>query len=144
AASKTMPKSRPARACGAGFPFTRTVPAVGRITSPMIRSSVDLPQPDGPISETNSRSPIASSIPSRAVVPPSNVLPTSLISTTLMPSPPDYATKPVRPTGLGRLRRRSRHSPQTGIASDASCDVLGSSPDDDRFDDHDRNEERDP
>jgi hypothetical protein len=36
----------------------------------MIRSSVDLPQPDGPISDTNSRSPISRSIPSIATTPP--------------------------------------------------------------------------
>ena len=42
------------RAWRAGFPFTITVPAVGSMRSPMIRSSVDFPHPDGPISETNS------------------------------------------------------------------------------------------
>ena len=42
------------RACRAGLPLTVTVPAVGSIRSPITRSSVDLPQPDGPISETNS------------------------------------------------------------------------------------------
>ena len=44
----------------------------------MSRRSVDLPQPDGPMSETNSPAPIVRSIPSSAVtawVPDPNVLP---------------------------------------------------------------------
>ena len=36
----------------------------------MIRSSVDLPHPDGPIREMNSRSPISRSIPWSATTPP--------------------------------------------------------------------------
>ena len=43
-----MPYSWSRRARSAGFPLTWTVPAVGLVRSPMIRSSVDLPQPDGP------------------------------------------------------------------------------------------------
>ena len=42
------------RACGARLAVDRTVPADGSTRSPITRSSVDLPQPDGPISETNS------------------------------------------------------------------------------------------
>src|SRR4051812_21110827 len=49
----------------------------------MIRNNVDLPQPEGPINETNSRSPISSSIPSSAVVVPKR-FETPLISTTLI------------------------------------------------------------
>ena len=51
----------------------------------MIRSSVDLPHPDGPISETNSPSSIVRSMPWSAVVWP-NVFETPLISTTLASS----------------------------------------------------------
>src|SRR5215212_937881 len=42
------------RALAAGFPLTTTFPEVGSIRWAIRRSSVDLPQPDGPISETNS------------------------------------------------------------------------------------------
>src|SRR6476659_2235854 len=45
-----------------------TSPRVGPVRSPMIRSSVDLPQPDGPISETNSPWAMSSEMPSSAVV----------------------------------------------------------------------------
>src|SRR5215212_3156926 len=51
----------------------------------MSRSSVDLPQPDGPISETNSHSPIVRSMPSSAWTPPlsvPNVLSTPATRTT--------------------------------------------------------------
>ena len=37
-----------------GLAVDVTVPAVGSTRSPITRRSVDLPQPDGPISETNS------------------------------------------------------------------------------------------
>ena len=48
--------------------------AVGWTRSPMTRSSVDLPQPDGPMSETNSPGAMSRSIPWSATVrPPSRV-----------------------------------------------------------------------
>src|SRR5205809_7473606 len=54
----------------------------------MIRSSVDLPQPDGPISDTNSPGSICSSMPCSAVVSSKRFV-TSLICTTLMAFSPD-------------------------------------------------------
>src|ERR671920_2401418 len=71
------------RAWRAGLPLTVTVPDVGWIRSPMIRSSVDLPQPDGPISEMNSRSSSSRPMPCSAVTSPKRFV-TSLIATTLM------------------------------------------------------------
>ena len=52
------------------MPFTSTVPADGGVRSPITRSNVDLPQPDGPISETNSPGSIARSISCSAVTLP--------------------------------------------------------------------------
>src|SRR5256886_5649557 len=49
------------------LPLTSTVPAVGVVRSPMIRRRVDFPQPDGPISETNSPGSTSRSIPCSAV-----------------------------------------------------------------------------
>ena len=49
-----MPYSWSIRACRAVLPNTRMSPAVGSSRSAMSRSSVDLPHPDGPMSETNS------------------------------------------------------------------------------------------
>src|SRR5919204_3214389 len=70
------------RAWRAGLPFTRTLPAEGSIRSPTIRSSVDLPQPEGPISETNSPGSISRSMPVSATVPPSKRFETSWSETT--------------------------------------------------------------
>jgi len=46
--------------------LTVTVPELGATRSPTIRSSVDLPQPDGPIRETNSPRWTAKSMPDSA------------------------------------------------------------------------------
>src|SRR5215216_4906399 len=97
------------RAWRAGLPLTIAVPDVGWIRSPMIRSSVDFPHPEGPIREMNSPVSIARSIPCRAFVSP-NFFVTSLISTTLMAEAPDgrrtdrsvqtaALAEPVRPDG---------------------------------------------
>ena len=60
-ASRTgRPAGTPCRSPGrggpgaAGLPLTMTSPVVGSMRLAMSRSSVDLPQPDGPISDTNS------------------------------------------------------------------------------------------
>ena len=55
---------------GALLPFTSTVPADGGVRSPITRSSVDFPHPDGPISETNSPGSIDRSISCSAVTLP--------------------------------------------------------------------------
>src|SRR5687768_5704711 len=65
---KTMPYSRPSRALWAGLPLTSTLPSLGAVRSPMSRSSVLLPQPDGTMRLTNSPRPISRSIPLSAVV----------------------------------------------------------------------------
>ena len=51
----------PRPAC-AGLPLIVIVPAVGSIRSPITRRSVDLPQPEGPISEMNSPASISRSM----------------------------------------------------------------------------------
>ena len=62
-----MPYAWSMRACRAVLPKTRMSPAVGSSRSAMSRSSVDLPHPDGPMSETNSPSCTVSSMPVSAV-----------------------------------------------------------------------------
>src|SRR2546428_10952964 len=69
------------RAFRAGFPLTTTFPELGWIRSPMIRNNVDLPQPDGPIRETNSRSSIVRSISCNAVVSPNRFVILSIVTT---------------------------------------------------------------
>src|SRR4029078_12743972 len=71
-------------ACRAGLPLTVTLPAVAGSRSPTTRSSVDLPHPDGPMSDTNSPVPTVRSMPSSATVIPArdvNVLSTPWSST---------------------------------------------------------------
>src|SRR5438105_7020623 len=125
------------RACRAGLPLTLAAPAVGWIRSPMIRSSVDLPHPDGPISDTNSPGSISRSMPCTAVVSPKRFV-TPLISTTLMAEAPDgrrvdwsvqtaVQAEPLRPEG--------------DDASVVSRDVLRRAADDDSLcDQHDEEE----
>ena len=59
------------------------VPADGWIRSPMMRRSVDLPQPDGPISETNSPAWMSSVMSSSAVTPVRNDFERPSIETTM-------------------------------------------------------------
>src|ERR1041384_5208093 len=118
------------RACRAGLPLTVAVPDVGWIRAPMMRSSVDLPQPDGPISDTNSPGSISRSIPCSAVVS-SNRFVTSLISTTLMAA----ASAGRRVDGSVRTARDD--------ASVVSCDVLRRTPHDELLRDEDDQEEGD-
>ena len=54
------------------MPPTDTVPAVGRSIAPMRLSSVVLPEPDGPVTATNSPGAIARSTPSSATTRPSS------------------------------------------------------------------------
>src|SRR6188472_2113520 len=91
------------RACRAGLPLTATVPEVGSIRSPMIRSSVDLPQPEGPISETNSPSAISRSIPCSAVVWPNSFVKPAILTTLIRGSPGRGARRASR-----RARSRGR------------------------------------
>ncbi len=65
---KTMPYSRSRRACSADLPLTSQVPDEGAMRLPTTRSSVDLPQPEGPMSEMNSRWPTSRSMPVSATV----------------------------------------------------------------------------
>src|ERR1700759_715517 len=106
------------RARRAGLPLIVTVPLVGSTRSPITRSSVDLPHPDGPISETNSPASSSSSMSWSAVTfPCANVFVTSWMETTLIL---------VAPSSL------------------RSCDVLRCAVDDELLDpDHDQ-EEDDP
>ncbi len=96
---KTIPYSRPSRAACAALPLTSTLPRVGPIRSPMMRSSVLLPQPDGPMSETNSPRRMSRSIPASAVVttapPVRKVLSTSRMRT--IASAPPSPAPPISP-----------------------------------------------
>src|SRR5215213_5843904 len=103
------------RARCAGLPLMVTLPVVGEVRSPISRRSVDLPQPDGPMSETNSPSRIEKSMSSRAWVRPaavSKTLLTPLISTTALPraSPGPCCTSAVMPAspdgGVGTGTKR--------------------------------------
>ena len=87
---KTMPYSRPRRASCDVLPLTLTLPEVGAVRSPIRRSRVLLPHPDGPMRLTNSPPRMTRSIPSRAVVRPSpprvaNVFVTPSTWTTVSP-----------------------------------------------------------
>ena len=53
-----------------------TPPSLGSLKPAMIRNAVDLPQPDGPSSDTNSPARTSRSRPLSATVPLGNVLPT--------------------------------------------------------------------
>ncbi len=55
------------RARRAGLPKISSVPLEAWSRSAIRRSSVDLPHPDGPMSETNSPAPTSSSTPARAI-----------------------------------------------------------------------------
>src|SRR5437763_6699683 len=98
------------RACRAGLPFTEAVPDVGWIRSPTTRSSVDLPHPDGPISDTNSPGSISRSMPCSAVVSPKRCV-TSLISTTLMADSPDGRRDDASVVSRHVLRRAADDEP---------------------------------
>jgi hypothetical protein len=65
---KTMPTS--AIGCLTSRPATATVPRVAGRRPATIRSKVDLPQPLGPTSETNSPAPTASEMPASASTGP--------------------------------------------------------------------------
>src|SRR5688572_5459324 len=65
--SRTLPSPPPAHV---------TLPRVGSLKPAMMRSAVDLPQPDGPSSERNSPSRTSRSKLSSATTPLPNTLPT--------------------------------------------------------------------
>src|SRR6516164_3293373 len=70
----------------------------------MMRSAVDLPQPEGPSSETNSPARTSRFNASRATVPRSNVLPTSCRATMGSPAGLSVAGEGVKGYALtGRL-----------------------------------------
>src|SRR6476619_1904471 len=89
------------RACSAGLPLTVTVPAVGRRRSPMSRSSVDLPQPDGPMSETNSPCRMSRSMPRRAV----SDCPSGSMNSLSSPATDTTLGVVIGPISAGRRRR---------------------------------------
>ena len=68
----------------------RISPPVMFSSPAIMRSRVDLPQPDGPTSTTNSPSPMVMSTPWITCVVPNAFL-TSRIPTDAIPSPPSYA-----------------------------------------------------
>ena len=94
------------------FPFTVTVPADGATRSPTIRRSVDFPQPDGPISETNSPRSTASETSRRASVSPAwlgYVLPTPCERDDRQADP----TSPWSRPSSGRQARQRRSTAAT-------------------------------
>src|SRR5262249_31114540 len=80
----------------------------------MIRRSVDFPQPDGPIRETNSRGATSRSMSSSAVTPVRNDFVSPWIETTFAPGSLEPAPAPTEPAPAltGRLGR-----------AQGSCDV---------------------
>src|SRR5262249_19806992 len=79
--------SRPRRACARSRPFRLAAsqmisPREGSLRPAISRSAVDLPQPDGPSTETNSPGRTARSRPSRASVPLANRFATPRRATT--------------------------------------------------------------
>ena len=70
--------------CGT-LPLTTKLPEVGLSRSPISRSRVLLPQPDGPISETNSPGAMVRSMAlkasTRSAPDPSNTLPSAMAAT---------------------------------------------------------------
>ncbi len=81
-ASESAPGTR--SRCCARPARQATEPADGALRPAMMRSAVDLPQPEGPSSETNSPSRTSRSKPPSATVPRSNVLPTSRSETIVL------------------------------------------------------------
>src|SRR3954467_8903526 len=61
-----MPRSGPGPATG--LPHISSAPSVGASKPPTMRSSVDLPQPEGPIRQTNSPLPMRSEASDSAVI----------------------------------------------------------------------------
>src|SRR5262249_8391134 len=81
----TKPMRRGAAALAASASSHSTVPLVGSLKPAMMRSAVDLPQPDGPSNDTNSPGRTLRSRRSRATTPFAKVLPTLLSATTGAP-----------------------------------------------------------
>src|SRR5262249_14800507 len=78
----TKPRRHGAASFAASASCHSTVPLVGPLKPAMMRSAVDLPQPDGPSSDTNSPCRTLRSRRSSAVTPLAKVLPTRLSATT--------------------------------------------------------------
>src|SRR4051794_34106893 len=109
------------RAPGAGLPLTSTVPSVGGVRSPITRSSVDFPQPDGPTKETNSPGWISRSMPWSAVTFPfGNVFVSPLMLTAVMRSSPARGARRSSPQGRPRGRTRSRALRRSGSSPTGS------------------------
>ncbi len=90
----------PAMSC----PSIRMVPAVGSSKPAMQRSSVVLPQPDGPSSEKNSPSRISAETPSSAVTSPNRF---STVQSSIRARGSLTASPPGRPAAAARRRKNS-------------------------------------
>src|ERR1700722_4272380 len=109
------------------MPLTRSVPAVGCCRSAITRSIVVLPQPEGPMKETNSPSAICRLTSDNASTLPSAV---SNVSETLRTSPPSRCGEAVNcafasavlliPTGSLEATNDSRTS-RSSVTSGSSC-----------------------
>ena len=95
------------------------LPDVGSTRSPMIRSSVDFPHPDGPISETNSPGAISRSMSCSAVTPVPKTFVRPLIETTLAAA----LTRGAPARGARRASRRARPTTNKTMPSTAADDV---------------------
>src|SRR5919109_216069 len=135
---KTIPYSRSRRARPAGLPLTSTVPVVGWMRSPMTRSSVDFPQPDGPMSDTNSPRAMSRSMPDKAVVTttPSraNVFSTPDRRTTVVGAPVDPASvmRSLARSSALHDRRAAAQDDDLGEADHAEEDDADQRRDEDR------------
>src|SRR5262249_23869386 len=81
----TKPMRRGPAALAASASSHSTVPLVGSLQPPMMRSAVDWPQPDGPSNDTNSPGRTLRSRRSSATTPFAKVLPTLWSATTGAP-----------------------------------------------------------
>src|SRR5689334_21686605 len=84
-----MPRSRGGRPL-ASSPPSSTAPLLGSSSPATIRSTVDLPQPDGPSSTMNSPSLTSRFTLSTATVPSGNTLVTSLSATVVTVTSPQH------------------------------------------------------
>ena len=109
------------------LPVDDDLAAVGSVRSPTIRSSVDFPQPDGPIRETNSPASTSRSMPSSAT--------TRRVRTACVTSrgarPPSWAAASgghANRSGAGGGRRASRRPTTTRKNEMPSAAAISSSP----------------
>ena len=87
------------------FPSTQTPPLLGDSNPAISRKSVDLPDPDGPSTITNSPASMVRSIACRALVPPGNDFASRRSSICAKASPTSHEANAVS-SMIGHVHRR--------------------------------------